>query len=124
MYDDENRAAEVDLTDVNKVEELVRETAKTICAEQPDMPEPQSMSDMDSFSVVQMLLEIENVSGRKLLEKFEDYSYGEEFRDLAEHIVAIVTWENANPDWDPTSDEPYDPEAKAGEKAQTESTSA
>ena len=107
MYDDENRATEVDLTDVDKVEELVRETAKTICAEQPDMPEPESMSDMDSFSVVQMLLEIENVSGRKLLEKFEDYSYGEEFRDLAEHIVAIVVWENANPDWDPTSDEPY-----------------
>jgi hypothetical protein len=109
MYDDENRAAEVDLTDVDKVEELVRSTAVTICAEQPDMPEPQSLSDMDSFSVVQMLLEIENVSGRKLLEKFEDYAYGEEFRDLAEHIVAIVTWENANPDWDPTSAEEYNP---------------
>jgi hypothetical protein len=109
MYDDENRAAEVDLTDVDKVEELVRGTAITICAEQPDMPEPQSLSDMDSFSVVQMLLEIENVSGRKLLEKFEDYAYGEEFRDLAEHIVAIVTWENANPDWDPTSEEEYNP---------------
>jgi hypothetical protein len=109
MYDDENRAAEVDLTDVDEVEELVRSTAKTICAEQPDMPEPQSLSDMDSFSVVQMLLEIENTSGRKLLEKFESYAYGEEFRDLAEHIVAIVTWENANPDWDPNSEEEYNP---------------
>jgi hypothetical protein len=124
MYDDENRAAEVDLTDVNKVEELVRSTATTICAEQPDMPEPQSLSDMDSFSVVQMLLEIENVSGRKLLEKFEDYAYGEDFHDLAEHIVAIVTWENANPDWDPTSEEEYNPGGEDATVAKAEETPA
>lgn len=108
MYDDD-RAAQTDLTDVQSVEELVRTTAKEICAEQPDMDEPQSLADMDSFSVVQMLLEIENVTGRKLLEKFEEFSYGEEFKDLAEHIVHIVTWEDAHPDWDPNSDEEYRP---------------
>jgi acyl carrier protein len=109
MYDDD-RAAPVDLTDVHSVEELVRRTAIEICAEQPDMDEPKSLADMDSFSVVQMLLEIENVTGRKLLEKFEDFSYGEEFADLAAHIVHIVTWEDAHPDWDPTSDEEYHPQ--------------
>jgi hypothetical protein len=56
---------------------------------------------MDSFSVVQTLLEIENTTGRKLLEKFENFSYGEEFRDLAAHIVSIVVWENEHPEWDP-----------------------
>jgi hypothetical protein len=126
MYDDENRAAEIDLTDVDAVEELIRTTALTICAEQPDMPEPKSLSDMDSFSVVQMLLEIENVSGRKLLEKFEDYSYGEDFHDLADHIVHIVSWENAHPDWDPNSDEEYNPETAgpAAEKVPAEEVPA
>jgi hypothetical protein len=97
MYDEENGAAEVDLTNVDEVEKLVRDIAKVICDEQPDMPEPQSLADMDSFSVIQMLLQIENATGRKLLEKFESYSFGEEFRDLATHIVAIVKWENEHP---------------------------
>jgi hypothetical protein len=62
------------------------------------------------------------VTGRKLLEKFEDFSYGEEFADLAAHIVHIVTWEDAHPDWDPTSDEEYQPHTpeEKPEKAATE----
>jgi hypothetical protein len=104
MYDDENGAADIDLTSVDQVEELVRSIAKVICAEQPDMPEPQSLADMDSFSVVQTLLEVENSTGRKLLEKFENFSYGEEFRDLAAHIVSIIVWENEHPDWDPNAE--------------------
>ncbi|MET0234370.1 MAG: hypothetical protein ABW224_07010 [Kibdelosporangium sp.] len=112
MYDDENGVAEVDLTNVDEVEKLVREIARVICDEQPDMPEPQSLADMDSFSVVQMLLQIENATGRKLLEKFESYSYGEEFRDLATHIVAIVIWENEHPNGE--EDEAAEATAAAG----------
>ncbi|RZQ61152.1 hypothetical protein [Amycolatopsis suaedae] len=87
---DNDLATKVDLTDVDDVEAMVRNIAKMICAEQPDMPEPESLRDLDSFSVVQVLLEVENTTNRKLLEKFEDFTEGEEFRDLAEFIVKIV----------------------------------
>ncbi|MGC7102990.1 hypothetical protein ACPZ19_50730, partial [Amycolatopsis lurida] len=86
----EDLTSQVDLTLVDEVEKMVRGIAQMICAEQPDMPEPQSLRDLDSFSVVQVLLEIENTTNRKLLEKFEDFTDGEEFRDLAEFIVRIV----------------------------------
>jgi acyl carrier protein len=90
-------ATKVDLTNVDDVEEMVREIARMICAEQPDMPEPESLRDLDSFSVVQVLLEVENTTDRKLLEKFEDFTEGEEFRDLAAYIVKIVAEEDAAP---------------------------
>ena len=93
---DQNTTTAVDLTDVDEVEKLVREIALMICEEQPDMPEPESLTDLDSFSVVQVLLEVENTTGRKLLEKFEDFTEGEEFRDLAAYIVKIVAEEDAD----------------------------
>lgn len=84
----ENKAATaVDLTDVDQVTEMVRDIAVQICAEQPDMPEPMSMRDLDSFSIVQVLLEIENTTKRKILEKFETFNGGQEFRDLADFLV-------------------------------------
>lgn len=83
----------IDLTDVDKVEEAVQYMAQTICAEQPDMPEPKTLRDLDSFSMVQVLLELENYTERKLLEKFENFS-GETFRDLAEFIVKTVAEED------------------------------
>ncbi|GAA4542194.1 hypothetical protein [Amycolatopsis samaneae] len=92
-----DNATKVDLTNVDDVEEMVREIARMICAEQPDMPEPESLRDLDSFSVVQVLLEVENTTDRKLLEKFEDFTEGEEFRDLAAYIVKVVAEEDAAP---------------------------
>jgi hypothetical protein len=89
MYD-KDLATKVDLTSVDEVEEMVRSISKMICAEQPDMPEPESLRDMDSFSVVQVLLEIENTTDRKLLEKIDNFIDGEEFRDLAEYLVKIM----------------------------------
>lgn len=84
----------VDLTNVDEVEAMVREIAQMICAEQPDMPEPHSLEDLDSFSVVQVLLEVENATGRKLLEKMEGFTEGEQFRDLANYLVEIVVEED------------------------------
>ncbi|WP_410672782.1 hypothetical protein [Amycolatopsis sp. cmx-4-68] len=99
-------ATKVDLTNVDDVEEMVREIARMICAEQPDMPEPESLRDLDSFSVVQVLLEVENTTDRKLLEKFEDFTEGEEFRDLAAYIVKIVAEEDAAPAEAPAAETP------------------
>jgi acyl carrier protein len=74
---------------VDEIEEIVRNTAKMICAEQPDVPEPEDLRSLDSFSLVQILLELENSLKMKLLERVEDFE-GESFRDLAEYIVRLA----------------------------------
>ncbi|MGW0809536.1 hypothetical protein [Nonomuraea sp. NPDC002799] len=91
---DNDLAAGVDLTLVDDVERMVRGTAEMICAEQPDVPQPESLHDLDSFSMVQVLLELENVTHLKLLERFEGFE-GETFRDLAEFIVRFTTADDA-----------------------------
>jgi acyl carrier protein len=85
---DKDLVAEIDQTAVDEVEKLVRNTAQLICAEQPDVPEPQSLADLDSFSMVQVLLELENELSMTLLDRFEGFA-GESFRDLAEFIVRL-----------------------------------
>ncbi|CCH33143.1 hypothetical protein ABZ816_19555 [Actinosynnema sp. NPDC047251] len=92
---DNNLAAKVDLTLVDEVEEMVRNTAQLICAEQPDVPEPQSLMDLDSFSMVQILLELENTTGMQLLERFENFREGETFRDLAAFVVTLAAEDDA-----------------------------
>jgi acyl carrier protein len=84
--------AEIDPKLIDEVEEIVRSTATTICAEQPDVPQPDNLRDLDSFSMVQVLLELENSMSMKLLEKMEHFE-GESFRDLATFIL-IVSAEN------------------------------
>ncbi|MEV4013015.1 hypothetical protein AB0J35_21155 [Nonomuraea angiospora] len=74
------------MRDKAQLTELVRETARMICAEQPDMPEPQNLKDLDSFSFVQVALELENSLNIKILEKLENFK-GEQFEDLAAFIV-------------------------------------
>ncbi|WP_326645863.1 hypothetical protein OG884_14470 [Streptosporangium sp. NBC_01755] len=86
---DNDLATDVDLTLVDDVERMVRGTAEMICAEQPDVPQPESLHDLDSFSMVQILLELENTTQLKLLERFEGFQ-GETFRDLAEFIVKLT----------------------------------
>ncbi|MEV4752945.1 hypothetical protein AB0K21_41930 [Streptosporangium sp. NPDC049248] len=86
---DKDLAAGVDLTLIDDVERMVRGTAEMICAEQPDVPQPESLHDLDSFSMVQVLLELENTTQLKLLERFEGFE-GETFRDLAEFIVRFT----------------------------------
>ncbi|MET7395822.1 hypothetical protein ABZS66_20240 [Dactylosporangium sp. NPDC005572] len=81
-------AEQIDPALVDKIEEIVRTTAHTICAEQPDVPEPGNLRELDSFSMVQVLLELENSLEMKLLEKMEHFE-GESFRDLAEFILII-----------------------------------
>jgi hypothetical protein len=93
----ENKAAtSVDVTDVGQLTEMVRDIAVQICAEQPDMPEPHGLRDLDSFSIVQMLLEIENTTGHKILEKFETYAGGLEFADLAAFLVRSFAEDDAD----------------------------
>ncbi|WFE36496.1 hypothetical protein [Micromonospora sp. WMMD975] len=79
---------------VDELTDVVTRTARMICAEQPDVPEPGSLQDMDSFSMVQMLLELENGLDMKLLEKMEGFR-GESFRDLARFIVRVRGEEQA-----------------------------
>ncbi|MDI6105189.1 hypothetical protein QLQ12_42050 [Actinoplanes sp. NEAU-A12] len=98
---------------VDGVEKVVRETAIMICAEQPDVPEPSSLNDLDSFSLVQVLLELENVLEIQLLEKLEPFD-GDTFRDLAEFIVGLA---------DDETDEPTE-SATAGPAAAAEPTAS
>lgn len=80
---------------VDGLEQTVRETAVMICAEQPDVPEPGNLKDLDSFSMVQVLLELENILDRKLLERLEEFR-GESFRDLAVFIARLQQNDSAS----------------------------
>lgn len=86
----------------DEVEAFVRETAKMICDEQPEVPEPNSLRDLDSFSLVQVVLELENHYEIKILEHLEGFT-GETFGDLANFIVY---WEHNQPAAGATADQP------------------
>ncbi|MEU4806646.1 hypothetical protein [Actinosynnema sp. NPDC023587] len=75
------------LPDREELREALLGAAKMICAEQPDVPEPKTARDLDSFSFVQVVLEIENHYDVKLLESLDDFR-GESFDDLAEFAIA------------------------------------
>ncbi len=83
------RGEQIDPGLVDEMEEIIRKIAKDICAEQPEVPEPSSLVDLDSFSMVQVLLEIENSMHIKLLEAMEGFQ-GQEFRDLADYVVVVL----------------------------------
>ncbi|MEU8584198.1 hypothetical protein [Streptomyces abikoensis] len=74
---------------VEEFTEVIRRTAVTICAEQPDVPEPKELGDLDSFSMVQVLLDLENELGMKVLEELEGFD-GRTFHEVAEHIAGIA----------------------------------
>lgn len=81
---------------IDELEKQVRETAVMICAEQPDIPEPSSLTDLDSFSYVETLLELENKLERKLLEHLDDFK-GQTFRDLAVGVARVQAQQDAAP---------------------------
>jgi hypothetical protein len=83
----------------DEVTKTVADTARMICAEQPGVGEPKSIRDLDSFSFVQIALELETIYGVKLIEDLEDFE-GENFEDLAEAIVQLA----ANSDDDQKTD--------------------
>ncbi|MFD7914889.1 hypothetical protein ACFV30_29900 [Streptomyces sp. NPDC059752] len=68
---------------------LIRRTAAVICAEQPDVPEPQELRELDSFSMVQVVLDLENSLEVKVLEELEGFS-GATFRELAEYVTEVA----------------------------------
>ncbi|KUL55240.1 hypothetical protein ADL22_01310 [Streptomyces sp. NRRL F-4489] len=74
---------------IDEFTEVIRRTAATICAEQPDVPEPEELRDLDSFSMVQVLLDLENELEMKVLEELEGFE-GRTFREIAEHIAGIA----------------------------------
>ncbi|MGW4375257.1 hypothetical protein ACWEJ7_16500 [Streptomyces albidoflavus] len=69
--------------------EQIRLTAVAICAEQPDVPEPKELVDLDSFSMVQVLLDLENELDMKILEELEGFE-GRTFREIAQHIAGVA----------------------------------
>ncbi|MFF1946128.1 hypothetical protein ACFVWF_28795 [Rhodococcus qingshengii] len=71
------------------VTQFVRKTADMICGEQPGVPHPEKFTDLDSFSVVQVLIELETRLGVELLERLESiqiYSFSE----LGSAVVEIA----------------------------------
>lgn len=91
---DESPSPEDWKTRVVGVANMAKSMATMICDEQPDVPQPESLVDLDSFSMVQVLLELENTTGLNLLERFEVFS-GKTFEDLAEFVVRMAEAENA-----------------------------
>ena len=78
-------------TDRNEILTQIRTQAATVLMftsnePQLDLPEPQEMSDLDSFSIVQLLLALEDVYNVSLLEDMADFS-GESFEELTEFIA-------------------------------------
>jgi len=69
--------------------ELIKITATGICDEHPDVPEPHHMLDMDSFSIVHVLLELDNSLDMELLENMEEHR-GETFENLASFIMILA----------------------------------
>lgn len=98
-------AREIDPARLDEFEKIVQNAAQIICGEQPDVPEPHSLVDLDSFSMVQVLLELENETETMILDRFEGF-VGETFRDLAEFIIRLMDQDEAarqNPDAPPSA---------------------
>lgn len=74
---------------VGTLTELVRDAAYMICGEQPGVPRPNLLTDLDSFSSVQLMLELEESTEVMLLEDL-GYFRGATFGDMAEHILVIA----------------------------------
>lgn len=75
-----------DIPGKDELSAALRDAARMICAEQPDVPEPESVRELDSFSFVQVILEIENYYDVLLLENLDDF-HGETFDDLADFVA-------------------------------------
>ncbi|GAA1439535.1 hypothetical protein [Nocardiopsis tropica] len=54
-----------------------------------DLPEPSQMSDLDSFSIVQLVLALEDVYNVSILEDMSEFS-GESFEDLTLFIAERI----------------------------------
>ncbi|MEE2041632.1 hypothetical protein Q8791_30865 [Nocardiopsis sp. CT-R113] len=54
-----------------------------------DLPEPSQMSDLDSFSIVQLVLALEDVYNVSILEDMSEFS-GESFEDLTQFIAERI----------------------------------
>ncbi|MFI0979450.1 hypothetical protein ACH4SP_20930 [Streptomyces sp. NPDC021093] len=80
---------------IEEFTELIRRTAATICAEQPDIPEPEELRDLDSFSMVQVVLDLENSLDVKVLEELEGFD-GRTFRELAELVEELAERKDAS----------------------------
>jgi hypothetical protein len=91
---DNGNAADRDPELVDRLTELVRATAYMICGEQPGVPQPRNLRDLDSFSIVQVLLELEKSTSVLMLEELEDFQ-GETFGELADDIVRIAERDGA-----------------------------
>jgi hypothetical protein len=85
---------DIDAEFIDQMEKVVRTTAEMICAEQPDVPKPDSLYDLDSFSMVQILLELENTLQMKLLERLDGFE-GTTFRDVGEFIIRMAQEDDA-----------------------------
>ncbi|SFX77544.1 hypothetical protein OH786_35765 (plasmid) [Streptomyces atratus] len=86
-------AADRDPVVVGALTELVRDAAYMICGEQPGVPRPNLLTDLDSFSSVQLMLELEKSTEVMLLEEV-GYFRGETFGDMAEHVFVIAEQKN------------------------------
>lgn len=78
----------------DEVTRTLIETARMIYEEQADDGKaPDSIRDLDSFNLVQVVLELENIYNVKLFEDLQPYRSGEGYRngDFAEFAEIIVT---------------------------------
>ncbi|MFC4534472.1 hypothetical protein [Sphaerisporangium dianthi] len=66
------------------------ETAEAYREELPDLPEEIELTDLDSFTMVQLILNLEDKLGIVVLEKVPEFQ-GKTFDELADFIVETAT---------------------------------
>ncbi|ADH70092.1 MULTISPECIES: hypothetical protein [Nocardiopsis] len=62
-----------------------------------DLPEPSQTSDLDSFSIVQLVLALEDVYNVSLLEDMSEFT-GSSFEDLAGFVAERIREQKGAPD--------------------------
>jgi acyl carrier protein len=79
-------------TERHEITQQIREQAAAIVvlsSGEPDIPEPQHLGDLDSFSIVQLILSLEDYFLVPLLEEIHTFE-GRTFEDLAEFVVVRI----------------------------------
>lgn len=74
---------------VAKLSSSVREVAEQICAEQPNVPRPEELVDLDSFSSIQTMLELENRMDVQFLESLGQFT-GSTYDEIAEFVLQTI----------------------------------
>ncbi|MET9247284.1 hypothetical protein [Nonomuraea sp. NPDC003709] len=84
------------ILDKHEVHLLILATAEAYREELPDLPDQIELTDLDSFTLVQLILNIEDSLGIVVLEKVPEFK-GETFLELAGFLVEMAADDQPEP---------------------------